>query len=339
MATSTTTFWRGRPTLITGATGLMGGWLLKRLLDAGAEVVALVRDGARHSFAVQEGLLERTTILAGGLEDFDLLRRAAASHSIDTAFHLAAQPLVGVAKKDPRGTLETNVRGTWNLLEALRLSGARQVVVASSDRAYGDTEVLPCVEENPVQGRYPYDVSKSCADLISRMYASSFGLPVVVARCANLFGGGDLNFSRVVPGAIRATLQNERFVIRGDGKSVRDFLYLKDAANAYLALAESLAEDPSLGGEAFNFGLDNRMSVLSLARRILSIMERPDLEPVVLNQDSGEGREHYLSSAKARRRLGWMPQYSIDEGLRETVAWYRAYMAVPALTSIPAVSG
>jgi CDP-glucose 4,6-dehydratase len=316
-------FWQSRPTLVTGATGLLGGWLTSRLLEEGAEVVALVRDGAPRSRAASEGLLDRVATVQGELENFALLRRAMADYSIDTVFHLAAQPLVGVAKVDPLGTLESNVRGSWNLLEAARLCGVRQVIVASSDKAYGDSDQLPYVETHPLQGRYPYDVSKSCTDLIARMYATSFHLPVLIARCANLFGGGDLNFSRVIPGAILATLRGEPFVIRSDGRFVRDFLYLKDAADAYLVAAEALAGDPALRGEAFNFGLGVRATVLEVVEQILDLMDRPDLRPVILGQASNEIREQYLSAQKAAERLGWRPRYSLTQGLQETIPWYR----------------
>jgi CDP-glucose 4,6-dehydratase len=320
-------FWRSRPTLVTGATGLLGGWLTRRLLDEEAEVVALVRDSAPRSRAVSEGLLDRVAAVHGSLEDFALLRRAMADYGIDTVFHLAAQPLVGVAKVDPLGTLEANVRGAWNILEAARLCGVRQVIVASSDKAYGDSDNLPYLESHPLQGRYPYDVSKSCADLIAQMYATAFGVPVVIARCANLFGGGDLNFSRVIPGAILATLRGERFVIRSDGNYVRDFLYLKDAADAYLAAAEALAGDPSLSGEAFNFGLGIRVTVLEVVEEILRLMGRAELRPVILGQASNEIREQYLSAQKAEQRLGWRPRYSLTEGLLETIPWYRDHTA------------
>ncbi len=241
-------FWSGRRVLITGATGLLGGWLLRRLLRESAHVVTLVRSHPRPSMAVQEGLLDRTTMVCGCLEDFEFLRRTLAEHPVDTIFHLAAQPLVGVAQHDPLSTLETNVRGTWHLLEAAHRSGVAKIVVASTGRAYGPTDNLPTAETNPLRGVSPYDVSKSCADLISVMYASAYGLPVAVVRCANLFGGGDSNFSRTIPGVIQATLRGERFVIWSDGRAVRDFLYVEDAVEAYLTIAEKLGEDRSWRG-------------------------------------------------------------------------------------------
>jgi CDP-glucose 4,6-dehydratase len=304
----------------------MGSWLLQRLVDQGADIVALVRDGAPRSIAVERGLLNQVSTVHGDLDDFNLIRRSLSEYSIDTVFHLAAQPLVGVAKLDPLTTLETNIRGTWNILEAARLCGARQVVIASSDKAYGASEDLPYLETHPLQGRYPYDVSKSCADLISTMYATTYNLPVCIMRCANLFGGGDLNFSRTIPGAIQATLKGERFVVRSDGKFVRDFLYVKDAANAYLRVAEGLAANRSLAGEAFNFGLGLRLTVLELTDLVLKMMDRIDLEPIVQNRASFEIREQYLSCDKARTILGWSPGYSLSEGLQETIDWYRNHL-------------
>ena len=325
-------FWAARPVFVTGATGLMGSWLLRQLLDQGADVVALVRDGAPRSIAMESGLLNRVATVHGDLENFNLMRRSLAEYSIDTVFHLAAQPLVGVAKLDPLSTLEVNVRGTWNVLEAARLCGVRQLVIASSDKAYGESPDLPYLETHPLQGRYPYDVSKSCADLISKMYATTYRLPVGVMRCANLFGGGDLNFSRTIPGVIQATLKGERFVIRSDGKFVRDFLYVKDAANAYLRVAEGLAADRSLAGEAFNFGLGLKLTVLQLTEVVLKMLGRTDLEPIVENRASFEIREQYLSSEKAQKMLGWKPAYTLVEGLEETIEWYRLYLGKCALS-------
>lgn len=321
-----TSFWQGRATLVTGATGLLGGWLLKCLIEEGAEVVAVVRDGVPKSLAVEEGLIARVTTVHGNIEDFSFLRRSISEYSVDTVFHLAAQPLVGVAKLDPLSTLETNIRGTWNVLEAARLCHTRQVVVASSDKAYGSSDHLPYTESTPLQGRYPYDVSKSCADLISKMYAETYALPVCIVRCANLFGGGDLNFSRTIPGVIRATLRGEGFVIRSDGKFVRDFLYVRDAAGGYLRVAEALAGDRALRGEAFNFGLGVRLTVLEVVRKVLEMMGRTDLEPVILNQASAEIREQFMSSDKVRATLGWSPSYGLEQGLEETIKWYRSYL-------------
>jgi CDP-glucose 4,6-dehydratase len=312
---------------VTGATGLLGSWLVPELVQQGAMVVALVRDGAPRSRLARDGWLERISTVYGSLTDEGLVRRALAEYEIDTVFHLGAQTLVGIAKKDPVSTLEANVRGTWMVLDAARQCGVPRVVVASSDKAYGDSDRLPYREDHPLQGRFPYDVSKSCTDLITTMYARTYGLGAVVARCGNLFGGGDLNFSRLIPGVIAATVRGESFLIRSDGKFVRDFLYVEDAADAYLTLAERLAQDPSLAGEAFNFGLELRPTMLELTEKVLHMMGRSDLRPVVQNIASAEIREQYLDASKARKLLDWAPRHGLDEGLRRTIDWYRRFLA------------
>lgn len=320
-------FWSQRSVLVTGATGFLGSWLVPALVRRGASVVALVRDGAPRSLLVRDGWLDRVETVRGSLTDEGLLRRALAEYSVETVFHLGAQALVGVAKSDPTGTLETNIRGTWMLLEAARQCGVGQVIVASSDKAYGASDHLPYREDHPLRGLYPYDVSKSCTDLLTTMYTRTFALPTGVVRCGNLFGGGDLNFSRLIPGVIQATLRNEPFVIRSDGQFIRDFIYVEDAAEAYLLLAERLAGDAALAGEAFNFGLGLRLTMLDLTEKILAMMGRSELRPVILNQASSEIREQYLDAAKARRVLDWSPRYQMDEGLRRTIAWYRDFLA------------
>lgn len=316
-------YWKGKTVFVTGATGLMGSWLVKALLHDEAELVALVRDQAPRSMLVREGLIQRIAVVNGDLESLSTMRRAMAEYQPHTVFHLAAQPLVQVAKLDPVGTLRANVMGTWNVLEACRLTGKANVVVASSDKAYGANQNLPYHESYPLQGRYPYDVSKSCADLITQMYSATYGVRTAIARCGNLFGGGDLNFSRTIPGVIQATLAGERFVIRSDGKFVRDFLYVKDAADSYLTLGERLAEDDSISGEAFNFSLGLRFTVLDIVNMVLKLMGRTDLEPVIQNNASSEIREQYLDRSKAQEQLGWAPKYGMEEALRETIAWYQ----------------
>jgi len=319
------TFWKGKRVFVTGATGLMGGWLVKALLRESADVVALVRDQAPKSMLVAEGILPQIALVSGDLESLPTMQRAIAEYEPHTVFHLAAQPLVGVAKRDPVGTLRANVMGTWNVLEACRLAGQSNVIVASSDKAYGASDNLPYRETHPLQGRYPYDVSKSCTDLIAQMYAATYGLRTAIARCGNLFGGGDLNFSRTIPGVIKATLDGEPFVIRSDGKFVRDFLYVKDAAESYLVLGERLAEDPSISGEAFNFSLGDRLTVLEIVSMTLQIMGRTDLEPVIQNIANAEIREQYLDATKARHVLGWKPIYDMPRAIEETVEWYREH--------------
>jgi CDP-glucose 4,6-dehydratase len=320
-------FWFGRSVFVTGATGLLGSCLVPRLVTRGANVTALIRDGVSQSLLIRDGWLDKISVITGSLADSDLIRRVMAEYSVQTVFHLGAQTLVEVARVDPSGTLDANIRGTWNVLEAARQTGVKQVLVASSDKAYGASANLPYFETHPLQGRYPYDVSKSCTDLISTMYAQTFGLHVAIVRCGNLFGAGDLNFSRLIPGVIRATLRGERFVIRSDGQFVRDFLYVEDAADAYVTLAEHLHRTPSLAGEAFNFGLGLRLTMLELTESILALMGRSDLRPIVQNTASFEIREQYLDATKARKQLNWIPQVGMEEGLRRTIAWYRSFEA------------
>ncbi len=315
-------FWKKRRVLVTGATGLLGSAMVASLVEHEAEVTALIRDHVPQSRLWSSGLNQQITCVYGSLTDPHLLTRVFAEHEIATVFHFAAQTLVGVAKLDPVGTLEANVRGTWLLLEAARQTKVQQVLVASSDKAYGSSDKLPYIETYPLQGRYPYDVSKSCTDLISTMYATTFGLPVCIGRCGNLFGGGDLNFSRLIPGVIQATLNNEPFLIRSDGQYIRDFLYVEDAVDAYLCLAEALERTPELRGEAFNFGLELRPTMLDLVRIVTGLMDRQDLEPVIQNIASAEIREQYLDAGKARRLLSWSPRFGLEEGLKKTIAWY-----------------
>jgi CDP-glucose 4,6-dehydratase len=279
-------FWQDRSVLVTGATGLLGGWLVKELMDEGADIVALVRDDCPKSLLEREGLLEQVNVVRGDLRDAALVRRTLGEYSVATVFHLAAQTLVGVAKQDPAGTLDVNIRGTWTVLEAARQAQTPQVIVASSDKAYGAQKELPYVETQALEGRYPYDVSKSCTDLICGMYAATYQLPVSVVRCANLFGGGDLNFSRLIPGVMQSTLKGDPFVIRSDGKFVRGYLYVKDAAHAYTTLARATAENPALYGQAFNFGMDGCATVLDIVDTVLKLMGREDLQPIVQNMAS-----------------------------------------------------
>ncbi len=320
-------FWGNRRVMVTGGTGFLGGWLVHDLQGLGAEIVALIRDGSPECMFSRMRFADRVRTVQGDLADPALLRRTLCEYEVDTVFHLAAQTLVGIAKTDPVGTLEANVRGTWNLLDAARQAGTKQIVVASSDKAYGSSAELPYREDDALRGEFPYDVSKSCTDLICTMYARTYEVPVAITRCGNQFGGGDLNWSRTVPGLIRATLAGERFVIRSDGKYLRDFLYARDAAHAYMVLAESLASNRSLAGEAFNFSLEHPLMVLDLVSKILEMMGRTDLEPIVQNTASSEIREQHMLAEKARRVLGWSPRYGLDQGLAETIGWYTEFFS------------
>ena len=320
-------FWRDRPTLVTGATGLVGGWLVKSLVDAGADVVCLVRDWMPGSELVRSGAWDKVKIVRGDVVDQALLERALGEYEIDTVIHLAAQTIVGIANRNPVSTFEANIQGTWALLEACRRSPkVKQIVVASSDKAYGDQDVLPYDEATPLQGQHPYDVSKSCADLISHTYAKSYDLPVTITRCGNFYGGGDLNWNRIVPGTIRSVLRGQAPVIRSDGSFVRDYFYVEDGAAAYMLLAERMAENPGLTGEAFNFSNELQVTVLELTQKILAAMGS-DLAPDIRNEASNEIKHQYLSAAKARRMLDWEPLYTLDTALEKTISWYRDFLA------------
>lgn len=322
----TNTFWRDRVTLVTGATGLVGGWTVRRLLSLGADVVTIVRDWVPQAELNISGLHLKTNTVRGDVCDQSLVERVLGEYEVDTVIHLAAQTIVGIANRNPISTFETNIAGTWRLLEACRRSpSVRQIVLASSDKAYGDQSVLPYNEETPLQGKHPYDVSKSAADLIAQSYAESFNLPIVISRCGNFYGGGDLNWSRIVPGTIRSVLRGDRPLIRSNGQLVRDYFYVEDGAAAYTTLAEKLAADPTLRGHAFNFANEDRLTVIELVRRILSLMDSK-LEPLVRDQASNEIQCQYLDSGKARKLLGWRPNYSLEEGLSRTVNWYREFL-------------
>jgi CDP-glucose 4,6-dehydratase len=321
-----TTFWRDRPTLVTGATGLVGGWVVRQLCAAGANVVCLVRDWVPDCELVRGRLLEQAVVVRGDVCDYALCERLLGEHEIDTVIHLAAQTIVGIANRNPLSTFETNIQGTWALLEACRRSPkVKQIVLASSDKAYGSQEQLPYDETMPLQGRHPYDVSKSCADLIGQCYAHTFGLNLAITRCGNFYGGGDLNWNRIVPGTIRSVLRGERPIVRSDGHFVRDYFYVEDGAAAYLMLAERLAADPKLRGQAFNFSNESQVSVLELVQQILQLMDSR-LEPDIRNEASNEIRHQYLSAAKARRLLDWKPLFTLTGGLQATIAWYREYL-------------
>jgi len=321
-------FWLDRPVFVTGATGLLGSWLVKRLLELGADVVCLVRDWVPQSELVRAQLIEQVKVVRGDVRDQVVLERVLSEYEADTVFHLAAQTIVPISNRNPVSTFETNIGGTWKVLEACRRSPkVKQIVFASSDKAYGNHEVLPYTEETALQGCHPYDVSKSCADLIARAYAMTFGLPVAITRCGNFFGGGDLNWNRIVPGTIRSVLRGQRPVIRSDGQYVRDYFYVECAAAANILLAEQLAEDRTLCGEAFNFSYERPMTVLEMVKIILRLMNS-DLEPDIRNEATGEIRSQYLSSAKARKVLGWEPLFTFEEGLKRTIEWYRALLGV-----------
>ncbi len=314
-----TSFWENRNVFVTGCTGLLGSHLTQMLVEEKANAVGLVRDLVPKSNLIQEGVYDRINIVRGCVEDFFTVERALNEYEIDTVFHLAAQTIVGIANRNPLSTFESNVKGTWCVLEACRrVPTVKRIVVASSDKAYGEQEELPYDETSPLKGSHPYDVSKSCADLIAYAYYNTYKLPVCITRCGNFYGAGDLNFNRIVPGTIRSVLNNEPPVIRSDGTFIRDYFYVKDAALAYMHLAEKM-DDTKIHGEAFNFSNELQIPVLELTEKILRLMGRTELKPVILNQAKNEIKHQYLSAKKAREMLGWKPKYNFDDALKETI--------------------
>ena len=315
---------------VTGATGLLGSWLVEALLDRQARVTCLVRDDVPASRLVRGGAIQRVNVVRGDLTEYDTLVRALNEYEVNTVFHLGAQTIVGTASRSALSTFESNIRGTWTLLEAGRQNArlVERIVVASSDKAYGGHETLPYTESTPLEGRFPYDVSKSCADLVAMSYFHSYRTPVAVTRCGNLFGGGDLNWNRLIPGTIRSVLRGESPLIRSNGRLIRDYFYVPDAVDAYLRLAERLPADDVIG-QAFNFGIETPMGVLEVVDRLLGLMGATDLEPTVLDETSGEILRQYLDCGKARQILGWEPSHSLDDGLTDTIAWYRDFLASP----------
>lgn len=320
---------------MTGATGLVGSWLTKTLLNRGANVVAFIRDHNPQSEFFQSGDHLKAELVQGELENYSSLERAVNEHEIDTVFHLGAQTIVGTALRSPLSTFESNIRGTYNLLEACHRhkSLVKRVVVASSDKAYGTSLVLPYTEGMPLAGRHPYDVSKSCTDLIAFSYFETYRLPVVIARCGNIFGGGDLNWSRLIPGTIRSYLSNQAPVIRSDGKFTRDYIYVEDVVESYLLLAEQ-AQREEVQGQAFNFAPNAPTSVLSILQSLQKVMKCDHLAPKIMNSASSEIRDQSLDYSKAKKILGWAPKFSLEEGLSKTVAWYENYLNVQALSGV-----
>jgi CDP-glucose 4,6-dehydratase len=317
-------FWDDRNVFVTGCTGLLGSWLTESLVRRNANVIGLVRDLVPKSRFYQSGIGNKVVIVRGTIESYPLLERILNEYEIDTVFHLAAQTIVTLANRNPISTFTSNIEGTWNILEASRRSPpVSRIVVASSDKAYGEQPVLPYDEKTPLEGRHPYDVSKSCADLICRAYFETYRLPVCVTRCGNFFGGGDLNFNRIIPGTIKSVYYHKRPIIRSDGSPLRDYFYIRDAVGAYLLLAEKM-EDRDIQGEAFNFSTERPSSVLEVVQKIIDQMGS-DLEPDILNQATNEIQDQFLSAKKAKEMLNWRSKYTLARGLKETVDWYTRF--------------
>jgi CDP-glucose 4,6-dehydratase len=319
--------WSQQRVFVTGASGFVGSWLVKALLEKRAAVTVLIRDLDDHSELVRSGAIRKVSIVHGCLEDFTCLERAINKHETNVVFHLAAQALVGAALRSPLATFESNIRGTYNLLEACRQQSSlvQRIVVASSDKAYGEAKELPYRETHPLSGRHPYDVSKSCTDLIAATYHATYRLPITIARCGNIYGGGDLNWSRIVPGTIRSFLRREMPVLRSDGTYVRDYIYVEDAVRAYLRLAECVTR-PGVQGEAFNFSNESYVTVRQIVTAIAEVMRATDLPPVVLGNAAHEIPSQSLSAEKARTLLAWRPAFSLHQGLECTAEWYRMYL-------------
>lgn len=324
--------WRDRVVLITGIGGFVGSGLAKELLERGAKVVGVLRDssGVRQLDAL--GIRHGLDLAYGSVTEAGLMHRIVSEYEVDTIFHLAAQAIVQVANRSPIPTFESNIGGTWTILEAARLSPlVQRVVVASSDKAYGDQPLLPYTEETPLEGRFPHDASKACSDILARCYAASFPLPVAVIRSANIYGPGDTNWSRLIPGTVRAALAGEDPIIRSDGTPERDYLYVTDAIEGYLSAAEHL---PELSGEAINLGTASSHSVLELVRMILAEVADTGLQPRILGEASGEISRQSLAFDKARRLLGWEPRIGLREGLSMAVGWYREYLSSGRVLSL-----
>ncbi len=319
-------FWLDRRVFVTGVNGFLGSWLAAALVENGAEVIGLIRDKVPQSQLVRSGTIKKISVVEGDICDYALLERVLAEYEINTIIHLAAQTIVGIANRVPLSTFETNIKGTWSLLEAARRNPTvKRIVVASSDKAYGYQEQLPYREDSPLMGRHPYDVSKSCADLIAQSYAHSYEMPISVTRFANLFGGGDLNWNRLIPGTIRSVLREERPVIRGDGTFSRDYLYIADAVRGYLLTAEGLDRE-DVRGQTFNFGVDRPVTVMEMVQTIIDVSGCSDLEPIVLDEVKNEIPDQYLASTKVQKILGWEPDFTLEQGLRMTLDWYRDFL-------------
>lgn len=318
-------FWRDRHVFVTGATGFLGSWLTKALVDNDARVTILYRDIVPHSLLAQSSYLDKVNVVRGTLEDYPTIERALGEYEIDTVFHVGAQAIVEIANRNPLSTFETNIKGTWNVLEACRRTPTvTRIIIASSDKAYGIHETLPYNESAPLQGRFPYDASKSAADLLAQSYFHTYKLPVAITRCGNFFGGGDLNFNRIVPGTIRSLLRDESPVVRSNGQFRRDYLYIEDAAHAYLTLAEKM-ENPSLHGHAFNFSAESPKTVLEVVDALIAAMGS-NQRPTILNTAQHEIPDQYLSATKAKTMLNWQSRFSFKAALAKTVAWYKTFL-------------
>jgi len=327
-AQGSATYWSGKRVLVTGASGMVGSWLTQWLVESGAHTVAFIADTDPQSELVRSGIINKVSVVNGRLENYDDIERAINNHEVDSIFHLGAQPIVGAADRAPRHTFESNIQGTWNLLDACRVLSplVKRIVVASSDKAYGTQPILPYTEDMSMNGDHPYEVSKSCTDLISTTYARTYGTPVTIARCGNIYGGGDLNWNRIVPGTFRSLLRGEQPVLRSDGTFVRDYLHVDDIVSAYLTLGEQ-TDNPAFAGQGFNFSDESPLTVMAIYKAICEAAGRKDTEPQILNAASSEIKDQYLDSTKAHNVLGWRASVTLDDGLKKSFNWYRNFFA------------
>lgn len=319
-------FWSDKNVLVTGATGLVGSWLVQELLLQGAKVSCLVWDADPTSELISSKLIDRTLVINGDLAEITSCEKAISSSNCEYVFHLGAQTIVGEAMQDPVRTFRSNIQGTWNLLDSIRNSKTpiKGVVVASSDKAYGTANTLPYKEDFPLHGDGPYDVSKTCTDLLAQSYATTYGLPITVARCGNIYGGGDLNWSRIVPGTIKSLLMEETPILRSDGTFIRDYVHVDDIVGAYLFLAEQ-TETKNIQGEAYNFSRDEPLSVLDMYREVCSVVVGKYVEPKILSTTTAEIKDQHLDSSKAREELGWQSTVTLEKGITKTFNWYLNY--------------
>ena len=310
---------------VTGATGLLGSNLTKELVKKGSNVTILMRDYSFHSELIKNHDINKVNVVYGKLEDFELILRTINEFEIDSVFHLAAQTIVPTANRNPLSTFDSNIKGTWNLLEACRLTNTvKRIVVASTDKAYGTQDVLPYDEEMELKGIFPYDVSKVCTDLISQSYFKTFNLPVSITRCGNIYGPGDLNFSRIVPGALKAVILNEKLEIRSNGKFIRDYIFMDDVVDGYLKIAEQIDKTK---GEVFNLSTKNKLSVLEVVEKISKVMNKK-INIEILDIVKNEIKDQYLSSEKAKKILNWETKYSFEQGIKKTIPWYEEHFKV-----------